>query len=82
MYYNCIDHISMKKYSVILLLQRPSYVMLTVYLKDDVWFDNITLQVLKRVNELMRPKCFAAALVLGISALIAILTSFTLSTVA
>ena len=54
--------------------------MLPVDLKDDVWFDNVALQTL-RVNELMRSKCFASALVLGISALIVILTSFTLSTV-
>ena len=76
----CVDHISIKKYSVILLLQRHPYVMLPVDLKDNVWFDNVALQTL-RVNELMRSKCFASALVLGISALIVILTSFTLSTV-
>ena len=51
--------------------------MLPVDLKDDVWFDNVALQTLKRVYELMKP-----ALVLGISVLIVILTSFTLSTVA
>ena len=56
--------------------------MLPVDLEDNVWFENVALQTLTRFNELMRPKCFAAALVLGISALIVILTSFTLSTVA
>ena len=41
--------------------------MLPVDLKDDVWFDNVGLQTLKRVNELMRLKPFAATLVLDIS---------------
>ena len=36
----------------------------------------------KRVNELIRPNHFAAGLVLGVNALIAILTSLTVSTVA
>ena len=40
------------------------------------------MQALKRLNELIRPKRFVAALILGITALIAILTSFTLSTTA
>ena len=40
------------------------------------------MQTLKRLNELIRPKRFVAALILGITALIAILTSFTLSTTA
>ena len=43
---------------------------------------NVALQTLKRVNELIRPKHFVAALTLGISALIAILTSLKVSTVA
>lgn len=48
--------------------------MLPVALKDDVWF--------KRVNELIRPKHIVAALALGLSALIAILASLAVSTVA
>ena len=40
------------------------------------------MQTLKRLNELIRPKRFVAALILGITALIAILASFTLSTTA
>lgn len=55
--------------------------MLPVDLKDDVWFDNVALQMLKRVNELIRPKGFVVTLILGISILIAILTSLTVSTV-
>lgn len=41
---NCVDPILIKRYSVILLLHRPSYVTLPVDLKDDVWFDNAALQ--------------------------------------
>ena len=50
--------------------------------KNAPWFENSGLQALKRLNELIRPKRFVAALILGITALIAILTSFTLSTTA
>ena len=55
--------------------------MLPVALKDDVWFDKVGLQMLKRVNALIKPKHFVVALILGISALIAILTSLSVSTV-
>ena len=51
-------------------------------LGNDPWFENLGLQTLKRLNELIRPKRFVAALILGITALIAILTSFVLSTTA
>jgi hypothetical protein len=40
------------------------------------------MQTLKRLNELIRPKRFVAALISGITALLAILTSFALSTTA
>ena len=70
---NCVDPILIKNYSVILILQGPSYIMLPVDLKEDVWFDDVALQTLKRVNELIRPKHFVATLILGISALIAFL---------
>ena len=64
-----------------MLLQIPTYIILLVDLKDDVWFDKVGLQMLKRVNALIKPKHFVVALILGISALIAILTSLTDSTV-
>jgi hypothetical protein len=63
-----------------ILLKRPGYVLLPVELGNDPWFENSGLQALKRLNKLIRPKKFVAALILGISALIAILTSFALST--
>ena len=56
-----------------MLLQIPTYIILLVDLKDDVWFDKVGLQMLKRVNALIRPKHFVATLILGISALIAFL---------
>ena len=71
---NCVDHKIAASYPLILILRRPSYAMLPVDLKDNVWFDNEALQVFKRLNELIRPKCFVAALILGISAMITILT--------
>jgi hypothetical protein len=49
MYSNCVDPILIQNYSVILILQRPSYVMLPVNLKEDVWIDDVTL----RLRELM-----------------------------
>lgn len=62
-------------------LQIPTYIILLVDLKDDVWFDKVGLQMLKRVNALIKPEHFVVALILGISALIAILTSLSVSTV-
>lgn len=48
--------------------------MLPVDLKDDAWFDSEALQTLKRIIQLIRPKRFVVALILGISVLIAIMT--------
>ena len=69
------------KIIVILLLQILTYIILLVDLKDNVWFHKVALQMLKRVNALIKPKHFVVALILGISALIAILTSLSVSTV-
>jgi hypothetical protein len=63
-----------------ILLKRPAYILLPVELGDDPWFENSGMQILKSLTELKRPKRFVTALILGITALIAILTSFTLST--
>ena len=65
-----------------ILPKRPRYVLLPVELGNDPWFENSGLQTLKRLNELIRPKRFVAALILGITALIAILTTLTISTTA
>ena len=58
-----------------ILLKRPVYVLLPVELKNDPWFKNSGMQTLKRLSELIRPKRF-------VTALIAILISFALSTTA
>ena len=79
---NCVDPNLDKESAVMILLKRPAYVLLPVELGNDPWFENSGLQALKRLKELIRPKRFVAALILGITALIAILTSFTLSTTA
>lgn len=41
--------------------------MLPVDLKDDAWFGNEALQTLQKINELIRPRHFLEALMLGIS---------------
>ena len=79
---NCVDPNLYKESAVMILLKRLIYVLLPVELGNDPWFENLGLQTLKRLNELIRPKRFVTALILGIAALIAILTSFTISTTA
>ena len=59
-----------------ILLKRPAYALLPIELGNDPWFENSGLQTLKKLNEFIRPKRFVAALILGNTALIAILTSF------
>ena len=46
------------------------------------WYDDPGVEILITVNELLRPKRFVAALILGITALISIITSLALSTTA
>jgi hypothetical protein len=79
---NCVKPNLDKESAIMILPKRPRYVLLPVELGNDPWFENSRLQALKRLNELIRPKRFVAALILEITALIAILTSFTLSTTA
>uniref|UniRef100_UPI004038BE72 inactive serine protease 35 isoform X1 n=1 Tax=Callospermophilus lateralis TaxID=76772 RepID=UPI004038BE72 len=78
---NCIDpNISASNH--ILIVHKPSYVMLPVKL-DSVWYDDPGLQALDSVNQaLIRPKRFVATLILGISALIGIIGSIVASTTA
>ena len=49
--------------------------MLPIDFKD-AWFDKEILQLFKRLKGLIRPKHFMTALILNISALITIITSF------
>lgn len=78
---NYIDSILDKKLSVIILVKRPPYIMLPVDLMKD-WYENSALQILKSLHALIRTKRFVAALILGISALIAIITTFAVATTA
>ena len=65
----------------IMLLKRPAYIMLPVSLSEP-WYTDTGAEIIKQVRELMRPKRFVATLILGISALIGILSSFTVATYA
>ena len=71
-----------KESAVMILLKRPAYVLLPIELGNDLRFKYSGMQILKRLNELIRPKIFVIALILGITVLIAVLTSFALSTTA
>lgn len=78
---NCIHANLPKNYTTFIIIHQPSYVMIPVLLNDD-WYDDEGSQILKKTNELIRPKRFVAALILGITALIGIITSLALSTTA
>lgn len=65
-----------------IIVKRPSFVILPVDLKNETWYENSALQTLKKFHNLMGPKCFVAAILLGISALVTILTSFAVATTA
>ncbi|XP_069902976.1 endogenous retrovirus group K member 25 Env polyprotein-like [Globicephala melas] len=65
--------------STIMVLKRPAYIMLPVALNES-WYTDIGAEIVRQVGELIRPKRFVATLILGISALIGILSSFTVAT--
>ena len=67
--------------STIIVLKRPAYIMLPVALNES-WYTDIGAEIVRQVGELMRPKRFVATLILGISALIGILSSFSVATYA
>lgn len=79
---NCISNDLDKAFTVMILVKRPAYVLLPVDITGEEWFEDTGLETLRKLNELIRPKRFVAALILGISALIAIVTSFAVSTAA
>lgn len=78
---NCIDPTASPS-SAMLIVKRPPYVLLPVDIGDEPWFDDSALQTFKYASGLLRAKRFVAAIILGISALIAIITSFAVSTTA
>lgn len=65
-----------------MIVRRPPFVMLPVDLGDNPCYDNSALQILTSLNELIRPRRFVATLILGITALISILTAFAVETMA
>lgn len=77
---NCLDPSAYDHTMV--LVKRPPYVLLPVDIGDEPWFDDSAIQTIKYASGLIRAKRFVAAIILGISALIAIITSFAVSTTA
>ena len=79
---NCVDGNDYSNYKAVMILKQPPYLMVPVKLEGH-WFDDYALKVLSELNGLIsRPKRFIAALIVGITALIAIMASVTVSAVA
>ena len=79
---NCVDGNDYSNYKAVMIVKQPPYLMVPVKLEGQ-WFDDYALKVLYELNGLIsRPKRFIAALVVGITALIAIMASVTVSAVA
>lgn len=49
---NCISSGINKDFSVMMIVKRPAY----VDIGEESWYDNSTLEVVKNINELTRPK--------------------------
>ncbi|XP_037374286.1 endogenous retrovirus group K member 13-1 Env polyprotein-like isoform X1 [Talpa occidentalis] len=79
---NCITSVGSLSKATFVILHQPPYVMLPVSLQQP-WYDDIGLYTLQLVGQgLRRSKRFVAALILGITALIAIISSVAVSTTA
>ena len=79
---NCVDGNDYSNYKAVMILKQPPYLMVPVKLEGH-WFDDYALKVLYKLNGLFsRPKRFIAALIVGITALIAIIASVMVSAVA
>ncbi|XP_037053515.1 endogenous retrovirus group K member 13-1 Env polyprotein-like [Peromyscus leucopus] len=79
---NCITSSEPKDLGTVIMVRRPPFVMLPVELGPEPWYDNSALQVLNTLRDLIRPKRFVAALILGITALISIITTYAVATTA
>lgn len=67
---------------IMLIVRQPPYVMIPVNITGD-WYDNQGTRILQLLNnQLFRPKRFVAALILGITALISVIASLTVSAIA
>ena len=77
---NCVDG-NYSNYKVVMIIKQPPYLMVPVKLEGQ-WFDDYALKVLYEFNGLIsQPKIFIAALIVGMTALIAIIASSTVSAV-
>ena len=79
---NCVDGNSYSNFKAVMIVKQPPYLMVPVKLEGQ-WFDDYALKVLYEFNGLIsQPKRFIAALIVGITALIAIIASVMVSAVA
>ena len=79
---NCVDGNDYTNYKAVMIVKQPPYLMVPVKLEGQ-WFDDYALKVLYEFNGLIsQPKRFIAALIVGITALIAIIASVMVSAVA
>ena len=79
---NCVDGNDYSNYKAVMIVKQPPYLMVPVKLEGQ-WFDDYALKVSYELNGLIsRPKRFTPALTVGITALIAIIVSVTVSAVA
>ena len=79
---NCVDGNNYNNYKAVMTVKQPPYLMVPVKLEGQ-WFDDYALKVLyERSGLISQPKRFIAALVVGITALITIIASVTVSAVA
>ena len=79
---NCIDGNDYNNYNAVMIVKQLPYLMVSVKLEGQ-WFNDYALKVLYEFNGLIsRPKRFIAPLVVGITALIAIIASGMVSAVA
>ena len=79
---NGADGSDYSNYKAVMIVKQPPYLMAPVKLEGQ-WFEDYALKVLYEFNVLIsRPKIFIAALIVGITALIAIIASVMASALA
>ena len=82
LYSNCVDGNDYNNCKAVMILKQPPYLMVPVKLEGQL-FDDYALKVLYELTGLIsRPKRFIAALIVGVTALIVIITSVMVSAVA
>ena len=79
---NCVEGNDYNNYKAVMIVKQPPYLMVPVKLEGQ-WFDDYALKVLYEFNGLIsQTKRFIAALIVGITALIAIIASVMASALA